>query len=140
MPKPLSEAQEPEAQDFDPLQSSGDGTIACQDSGTLTQEIASGQLLYFVIGAAIIIVCVVGAGASISRSSTSLEPEIATISEDGPAKAKPDKTNRSEIPTPDTSVLGAAPQSSPMTVVNNFEQPRSRRQNLRHRPNKSKRR
>jgi hypothetical protein len=64
------------------------------------------------------------AGASFSyRSGASLPPEIATISENGPAKPQLEKTNRSDVPTPDASVLGAAPQPSPGMVVNNVEQP-----------------
>jgi hypothetical protein len=74
--------------------------------------------------AAIITVGIVGIGASFSyRSGASPPPEIATISDNGAAKPQREKTNRSDVPTPDASVLGAAPQPSPGTAVNNVEQP-----------------
>jgi hypothetical protein len=71
------------------------------------------------IVAAIIIVGIVGIGASFRyRSGASPPPEIATISDNGAAKPQREKTNRSDVPTQDASVLGAAPQPSPGTAVN----------------------
>lgn len=110
-------AQEPDAQEPNALQSSDDDNIACQDSGTVNEEIASRRSLYIMIMAAIIIVGMVGIGASFRyRSGASPPPEIATISEN-------EKTNRPDVPIPDASILGVAPQPSPATVVDNVEQP-----------------
>jgi hypothetical protein len=107
-------AQEPEGRELD---------ATCQDSGNVHEKIASRRSLYIMIMAAIIIVGMVGIWASFShRSGTSPPPEIATISDNGPAKSQLEKTNRSDVPTPDASVLGAEPQPSPGTVVNNAEQ------------------
>jgi hypothetical protein len=118
-----SEAQETEAQEPDALQSLDDDNIACQDSGNVNEKIASRRSLYIMIMAAIIIVGMVGIGASFGyRNGASPPPEIATISENEPAKPQLEKTNRSDVPTPDASILGAAAQSSPRTVVNNVEQ------------------
>jgi hypothetical protein len=112
------EAQETEAQEPDALQSLDDDKRACQDSGTVNEKI-SRRSLYIMIMAPIITVGMIGIGASVGyRSGTSPPPEIATISEDGPAKPQLAKTNRSDIPTPDASIPGAAPQPSPGTVVN----------------------
>jgi hypothetical protein len=62
------------------------------------------------IMAAISIVGVAGIGASLRfRSGALVPPEIATISEDGPAKPQFEKTNRSDVPPPDASTLSAAP-------------------------------
>ena len=111
-------AQEPDAQEPDALQSSDDDNMACQDSGTVNEEIASRRSLYIMIMAAIIIVGMVGIGASFRyRSGASPPPEIATISEN-------EKTNRPDVPTPDASIFGAAPQPSPGTVVADPLQPR----------------
>jgi hypothetical protein len=119
-----SEAQETEAQEPDDLQSLDDDNTACQDPGTVNEEIVSRRSLYIMIVAAIIIVGIVGIGASFRyRSGASPPPEIATISDNGAAKPQLEKTNRSDVPTPDASVLGAAPQPSPGTAVNNVEQP-----------------
>ena len=111
-------AQEPDAQEPDALQSSDDDNMACQDSGTVNEEIASRRSLYIMIMAAIIIVGMVGIGASFRyRSGASPPPEIATISEN-------EKTNRPDVPTPDASIFGAAPQPSPGKVVADPLQPR----------------
>ena len=76
-----SEAQEIEAQGPDAVQSLDDNT-ACRNSSNVNKEIAS-----IMIMAAIIIVGLVGIGASVGyRSGASPPPEIATISENGPAK------------------------------------------------------
>jgi len=118
------EAQETEAQEPEALQSLDDDKMACQDSGTVKKKIASRRSLYIMIMATIIIVGMVGIGASFGyRNGASPPPEIATISENGPAKPQLEKTSRSDVPTPDTSILGAAPQPSPVTVVNNVEEP-----------------
>ncbi len=110
-------AQEPDAQEPDALQSSDDD-MACKDSGTVNEEIASRRSLYIMIMAAIIIVGMVGIVASFRyRSDASPPPEIATISEN-------EKTNRPDVPTPDASIFGAAPQPSPGTVVADPLQPR----------------
>jgi hypothetical protein len=70
-------------------------------------------------GEPIITVGMIGLGASVGyRSGASRPPEIATISEDGLAKPQLEKTNRSDVPTPDASIPGAAPQPSPGTGVN----------------------
>jgi len=104
-------AQEPEGRELD---------ATCQDSGNVHEEITSRRSLYIMIMAAIIIVGMVGIGASFSyRSGASPPPEIAIISENEPAKPQLEKTNRSDVP--DASVLGVAPQPSPGTVVNNVE-------------------
>ena len=119
-----SDAQETEAEEPDALQSLDDDNMACQDSGTVNEEIVSRRSLYIMIMSAIIIVGIVGIGASFGyRSGTSPPPEIATISENGPAKPNLEKTNRSDVPIPDASILGVAPQPSPATVVNNIAQP-----------------
>jgi len=111
-------AQEPDAQEPDALQSSDDDNMACQDSGTVNEEIASRLSLYIMIMAAILLVGMVGIGASFGyRSGASPPPEIATISEN-------EKTNRPDVPTPDASIFGAAPQPSPGTVVADPLQPR----------------
>jgi hypothetical protein len=103
------EAQETEAQEPDALQSLDDDNMACQDSGTVNEEIALRRSIMAI--AAIFIVGMVSIGASFRfRSGASPPPEIATISENGPAKPQLEKTNRSDVPTPDASVLGAAPQ------------------------------
>ena len=112
-----SEAQETQAQGPDAVQSLDDDNTASRDSSNVNKEIAA-----IMIMAAIIIVGIVGIEASVGyRSGASPPPEIATISENGPAKLQIEKTNRSG--TPDASVLGAAPQPSPGTVVDNIEQP-----------------
>src|SRR5580704_17190249 len=67
----------------------------------------------------IITVGMIGIGASVGyRSGASPPPEIATISENEPAKPQLEKTNRSDVPTPDAFIPGAAPQPSPGAVVN----------------------
>jgi hypothetical protein len=121
---PSFEAQDREAQEPDALKSLDDDNTACQDPGTVNEETVSRRSLYIMIVAAIIIVGIVGIGASFSyRSGASPPPEIATISDNGAAKPQLEKTNRSDVPTPDASVLGAPPQPSPGTAVNNVEQP-----------------
>jgi hypothetical protein len=113
---PSPEAQETEAQKPDALQNLDDDNMACHDSGTVNKEIAS--RLYIMIMATIIIVGMVGIGASFGyRNGASPPPETATISENGPAKPQLEKTSRSDVPTPDTSFLGAAPRPSPLTVA-----------------------
>jgi hypothetical protein len=117
-----TEAQETEAQEPDALQSLDDDKMACQDSGAVNEKI-SRRSLYIVIMAPIITVGMIGIGASVGyRSGASPPPEIATISEDGPAKPQLEKTNRSDVPTPDASIPGAAPQPSPGTGVNDVAQ------------------
>ena len=124
MATPSPEAQETEAQEPDAPQNLDDDNMACHDSGNVNEEIASRRSLYIMIMATIIIVGMVGIGASFGyRNGASPPPEIATISENGPAKPQLEKTSRSDVPTPDTSILGAAPQPSPVTVVNNVEEP-----------------
>jgi hypothetical protein len=121
---PSPEAQETGAWEPDALQSLGGGKIAGQDSGTVKAEIASRRSLYVMILAAITIAGVAGIGASLRfRSGALVPPELATISEDGPAKPQFGKTNRSDVPNPNTSILDTAPQPSPVTAVNNVEQP-----------------
>jgi hypothetical protein len=121
---PSPEAQETKAQEPGVLQSLDDNKLACQDSGAVNEKIASRRSLYIMIMAAIIFVGVVGVGASLRfRSGASLPPEIATISDDGPAKPQFEKTNRSDLPTPAAPLPGAAPQPSPVTAVNNIAQP-----------------
>ena len=116
-------AQETEAQEPDALQSLDDDKRACQASATVNEKIASRRSLYIMIMAPIITVGMIGIGASVSyRSGASRPPEIATISEDGLAKPQLEKTNRSDVPTPDASIPGAAPQPSPGTVVNDVAQ------------------
>jgi hypothetical protein len=123
MATPSPEAQETEAQEPDALQSLDDDNMACHDSGNVNEEIASRRSLYIMIVATIIIVGMVGIGASVSyRSGASRPPEIAAISEDGLAKPQLEKTNRSDVPTPDASIPGAAPQPSPGTGVNDVAQ------------------
>lgn len=117
------EVQETEAQEPDALQSLDDDKRACQDSATVNEKIASRRSLYIMIMAPIITVGMIGIGASISyRSGASRPPEIATISEDGLAKPQLEKTNRSDVPTPDASIPGAAPQPSLGTGVNDVAQ------------------
>jgi hypothetical protein len=117
-------AQEPEGREPDALQSLSDDKMACQDSGIVNEKIASRRSLNIMIMAAIIIVGMVGIWASFSyRSGASPPPEIATISANRPAKSQLEKTNRSDVPTPDASILATAPQPSPGTVVDNVEQP-----------------
>jgi hypothetical protein len=120
---PSPQAQEIEAQEPDALQSLDDDKMACRDSGA-DEKIASPRSLYILIMAAII-VGIIGVGASVGyRSSASPPPEIATFSENGPAaESQLEKTNRSNVPTPDPSSLGTAPRPSPVTAVNNDEQP-----------------
>ena len=117
-----TEAQETEAQEPDALQSLDDDKMACRDSGTVNEKI-SRRSLYIMIMAPIITVGMIGIGASVGyRSGVSPPPAIATISEDGPAKPQLEKTNRSDVPTPDASIPGAAPQPSPGSVVNDVAQ------------------
>jgi hypothetical protein len=112
------EAKETEAQEPDALQSLDDHKMACQDSGTVNEKI-SRRSLYILIMVPIIIVGMIGIGVSVGyRSGASPPPEITTISEDGSAKPQLEKTNRSDVPTPDASIPGAAPQPSPGTVAN----------------------
>jgi hypothetical protein len=112
------EAQETEAQEPDALQSLDDDKMACQDSGTVIEKIASRRSLNIMILAPIITVGMIGLGASVGyRSGASPPPEIATISENEPAKPQLEKTNRSDVPTPAASIPGAASQPSPGTVV-----------------------
>jgi hypothetical protein len=116
------EAQETEAQEPDALQSLDDHKMACQDSGTVNEKI-SRRSLYILIMVPIITVGMIGIGVSVGYRSgasppASPPPAITTISEDGPAKPQLEKTNRSDVPTPDASIPGAAPQPSPGTVVN----------------------
>src|ERR1700730_4617823 len=116
------EAQETEAQEPDALQSLDGDKMACLDSGTVNEKF-SRRSLYILIMMPIITVGMIGIGASVSyRSGASRPPEIATISEDGLAKPQLEKTNRSDVPTPDASIPGAAPQPSPGTVVNDVAQ------------------
>src|SRR5262245_23896618 len=116
----LPEAQNTEAVEPDALQSLDDDKIGCRDSGAVNEKIASRRSLYIMIVAAIIVAGIIGVGASVGyRSSASPPPEIALLSENGPAE--PQQTNGSDVPTPDTSILGRAPQPSP-TAVNNVEQ------------------
>ena len=113
------DAQETEAQEPDAFQSLDDDKRACQDSGTANEKIASRRSPYIMIMATTITVGMVGIEASVGyRSGVSRPPEIATISENGPAKPQLEKTNRSDVPTPDASIPGAASQPSPGTVVN----------------------
>lgn len=117
------EAQETEAQEPEALQSLDDDKMACQDSGTVKKKIASRRSLCIMIMAPIITVSMIGLGASVGfRSGASPPPEIATISENEPAKPQLEKTNRSDVATPDASIPGAAPQPSPGTVVNDVAQ------------------
>jgi hypothetical protein len=98
--------------------------MAGQDSGTVKEEIASRRSLYVTIMAAISIVGMVGIGASLRFSSgASLPPEIPTISENAPAEPQLEKTNRSDVPPPDASTLGVAPQPTPVAAVNNVAPP-----------------
>ena len=123
MATPSPEARETEAQEPDAPQSLDDDKMACLDSATVNEKIASRRSLYILIMVPIITVGMIGIGASVSyRSGASPPPEIATISEDGPAKPQLEKTNRSDVPTPDASIPGAAPQPSPGTVVNDVAQ------------------
>ena len=116
------EAQKAEAEEPDALQSSDNGKIACRDSGAVTEKIASRRSLYIMSVAAIIVAGIIGVGASVGyRSSASPPPEIALLSKNGPAEPQLERTNRSDVPTPDTAILGTAPQPSP-TAVDNVEQ------------------
>jgi hypothetical protein len=116
-----SEAKEPEAQGPYALQMSIGDTTACQGFGTLNDEIRSRRRLF--VMAAIIIVGIVGIGASFGfRSGTSRPPEIA-ISENGSAKPQLEETNGSGVPSPDSFILGAPPRPSPGTVVNDATEP-----------------
>jgi hypothetical protein len=116
-----SEAKEPEAQGPYALQSLAGDTTACQAFGTLNDEIRSRRRLF--VMAAIIIVGIAGIGASFGfRSGSSRPPEIA-ISENGLAKPQLEETNGSGVPSPDSSILGGAPQPSPGAVVNNAARP-----------------
>jgi hypothetical protein len=118
----LPEAQKTEAEEPDALQSSDNDKIACRDSGAVNEN-RVGRSLYIMIVAAIIVAGIIGVGASVGyRSSASPPPEIALLSGNGPAEPQLERTNRSDVPTPDTSILGRAPQPSP-TAVNNVEQP-----------------
>src|SRR3984893_16201087 len=117
------EAQGTEAQEPDALQSLDYDKMACQDSSTVNEKIASRRSLYIRIMAPIITVGMIGIGASVGyKSGASPPPEIATISENGPAKPQLEKTNRSDVPTPDASISAAAPQPSPGTGVNDVAQ------------------
>jgi cytoskeletal protein RodZ len=117
----LPEAQKTEAGEPDALQSLDNDKIACLDSGVVNEKIASRRSLYIMIVAAIIVAGILGVGASVGyRSSASPPPEIALLSDNGPAESQ--QTNRSDVPTPDTAIPGTAPQPSP-TAVNNVEQP-----------------
>jgi hypothetical protein len=120
---PSPEAQETQAQEPDALQSLGDDKLACQNSDTLNEKTVSRRSVYIMIIAAIIIVGVVGIGASVGYRSGASPPPVAIISENGPAKPHLEKTNRSDVPALDASILGAAPQPSPLTAVNNVAQP-----------------
>jgi hypothetical protein len=115
------DAKNTEAEEPDALQSLDDDKIACRDSGAVNEKIASRRSLYITIVAAIIVAGIIGVVASVGyRKSASPPPEIALLSENGPAE--PQQTNRSDVPTPDASILGGAPQPSP-TAVNNVAQP-----------------
>src|SRR5262245_60629429 len=119
----LPEAQKTEAEEPDALQSSDNDKIACRDSGAVNEKIASRRSLYIMIVAAIIVAGIIGVGVSVGyRSSASPPPEIALLSENGPAEPQLERTNRADVPTPDTAILGTAPQPSP-TAVNNVGQP-----------------
>jgi cell division protein FtsN len=114
------EAQNTEAEEPDALQSLDDDKMACRDSGAVNEKIPSRRSLCITIVAAIIVAGIIGLVASVGyRKSASPPPEIALLSEIGPTE--PQQTNRSDVPTPDTSILGRAPQPSP-TAVNNVEQ------------------
>jgi hypothetical protein len=120
---PLPEAQKTEAEEPDARQSLDDHKTACQDSGAVNEKIASRRSLYIMIVAAIIVVGIIGVGASVGyRSSASPPPEIALLSDNGPAEPQLERTNRPDAPTPDTAIPGTAPQPSP-TADNNVEQP-----------------
>jgi hypothetical protein len=117
-----SEAKELETPESYGLLNVAGDTTACQDFPTLNEEIRSRRPLY--IMAAIAFVGMVGIGASLGfRSGVSRPPEIAPISENGSAKRQLEATNRSGVPSPDSSIPGAAPQPSPGAVVNNATQP-----------------
>jgi hypothetical protein len=116
------EAQKTKAEQPGALQSLGDGDMGCRDSGAVNEKIASRRSLYTKIVAAIIVAGIIGVGASVDyRKSASPPPEIALLSENGPAE--PQQTNRSDVPTPDTSILGRAPQPPPTAANNVEEQP-----------------
>ena len=106
--------------DNDKIACRGSDKIACRGSGAGNGKIAPRRSLYIMIVAAIIVAGIIGVGVSVGyRSSASPPPEIALLSENGPAE--PQQTNRLDVPTPDTSILRRAPQPSP-TAVNNVEQ------------------
>jgi hypothetical protein len=116
------EAQKTEAEEPDAFQSLGDDKIGCRDSGAVNEKIASRRSLYIMIVAAIIVAGIIGVGTSVGyRKSASPPPEIALLSENGPAE--PQQTNRSDVPTPGISILGRAPQPSPTAANNVEEQP-----------------
>src|SRR2546427_522304 len=67
---------------------------------------------------------IVGIGARFCyRNGASPPPEIATISDNTAGKPLLEENKHFGVPSPDASVLGAAPQPSPGTAVNNVEQP-----------------
>ncbi len=101
MATPSPEAPETEAQEPDAPQNLDDDNMACHDSGNVNEEIASRRSLYIImIMATIIIVGTIGIGASFGYRNGALQPpEIATISENGPAKPQLEKTSRSDVPT-----------------------------------------
>jgi len=119
---PSPEAQKTEAEEPDALQSLDDDKIGCRDSGAVNEKIAPRRSLYTMIVAAIIVAGIIGVGTSVGyRKSASPPPEIALLSENGPAE--PQQTNRSDVPTPGISILGRAPQPSPTAANNVEEQP-----------------
>jgi hypothetical protein len=136
------EAQETEAQEPDALQSLDDDKMACQDSGTVNEKI-SRRSLYILIMVPIITVGMIGIGASVgNRSGASPPPEIATISEDGPAKQTARTSQPRTPPFPARRPNHRRGRLS-MTLRNALSRSRGRpcrRQELRHRPSKSKRR
>jgi hypothetical protein len=145
--RPSSEALEPEAQQPDPLQSSGDANMACQDSGNVNEGLASGSL-YFMITAATVIVGLVGIGASVGyRNGASPPSEIATVSENGLAKPQLEKQtarkSRPRIPPFSARRLNHRQGRFSITLSYRWahcsRRRPCRRQELRHRPSKLKR-
>ena len=122
--------------------------MACQDFGIVHEKIASRRSLNIMIMAAIIIVGMAGIWASFGYRSGALPPpEIATISDNGPAKSQLEKqTARTSQPrTPPFSPRRLNRRWGRLSIT--LSNPSihcsrgrpCRRQELRHRPSKSKR-
>ncbi len=99
------------------------GAAGSREADTAYEEVRSRRPLF--VMAAMIIAGIAGIGASfVFKGAVSNPSEIATIrAADGPVKIHPETVAGTEVTDSDASVLGGAPQQTPVAAINNVEQP-----------------